>query len=422
MVRLFILSAFIISVGTTADAQEITLDSCIQAAYRNYAFSKQADLNQQITEANKDRIGRNYLPSLELNAMATYQNEQITIPVDIPIPGFEAPAAPLNLNTALFTLRQWIYDGSQTHYQKLLEDANGRVKSSEIDVQQLEVKTAVMQQYFAALLKSKQLEIITDKESVLDKRLEEAKAAVESNLLLQADFNVLKAERVLLKQRKAELTYSLQENFRALQQLTQLNVDENSTLVVPDATMTNRTDASMRPDVQLLNHQISILEAQKALTKSAYLPRIGVFADGGLGLPGYNIFDDGIAPMARVGISLNWRIFDWNKGSLQRQSLSLNQQLLQIRQQQVLTQVGVKTEGQLTAMAKARALMQDDAELVELYTQVADAYAAQLENGTLTAAEYITQLNKAEEARINLELHRMQLLIATLNYNTLLGE
>jgi hypothetical protein len=59
---------------------------------------------------------------------------------------------------------------------------------------------------------------------------------------------------------------------------------------------------------------------------------------------------------------------------------------------------------------------------VELYTQVADAYAAQLENGTLTAAEYITQLNKAEEARINLELHRMQLLIATLNYNTLLGE
>jgi outer membrane protein TolC len=199
-------------------------------------LAKQADLNQQITEANKDRFGRNYLPSLELNAMATYQNEQITIPVDIPIPGFEAPAAPLNLNTALFTLRQWIYDGSQTHYQKLLEDANGRVKSGEIDVQQLEVKTAVMQQYFAALLKSKQLEIITDKESVLDKRLEEAKAAVENNLLLQADFNVLKAERVLLKQRKAELTYSLQENFRALQQLTQLNVDENSTLVVPEAT------------------------------------------------------------------------------------------------------------------------------------------------------------------------------------------
>jgi outer membrane protein TolC len=191
---------------------------------------------------------------------------------------------------------------------------------------------------------------------------------------------------------------------------------------VPEAIMSSRTDASMRPDVQLLNNQISILEAQKALTKSAYLPRIGVFADGGLGLPGYNIFDDAIAPMGRVGISFNWRIFDWNKGSLQRQSLSLNQQLLLIKQQQVLTQVGVKTEGQLNAMAKARALMQDDAELVELYTQVADAYAAQLENGTLTAAEYIIQLNKAEEARINLELHRMQLLIAILNYNTLLGE
>jgi outer membrane protein TolC len=422
MVRFILLLTLFLSFSTTGGAQEITLDSCIQSAYRTYALVQQAELNQQITEANKNRFGRNYLPSLELNAMATYQNEQITIPVDIPIPGFEAPAAPLNLNSALFTLRQWIYDGSQTNYQKLLEDANGRVKSGEIAVQQLEVKTAVMQQYFAALLKSKQLEIITDKESVLDIRLEETKAAVENNLLLLADFNNLKAERVILKQRKAELTYSLQENLRALQQLTQLKIDNNATLVVPEAIMSSRTDASMRPDVQLLNNQISILEAQKALTKSAYLPRIGVFADGGLGLPGYNIFDDAIAPMGRVGISFNWRIFDWNKGSLQRQSLSLNQQLLLIKQQQVLTQVGVKTEGQLNAMAKARALMQDDAELVELYTQVADAYAAQLENGTLTAAEYIIQLNKAEEARINLELHRMQLLIAILNYNTLLGE
>jgi outer membrane protein TolC len=171
MVRFILLLTLFLSFSTTGGAQEITLDSCIQSAYRTYALVQQAELNQQITEANKNRFGRNYLPSLELNAMATYQNEQITIPVDIPIPGFEAPAAPLNLNSALFTLRQWIYDGSQTNYQKLLEDANGRVKSGEIAVQQLEVKTAVMQQYFAALLKSKQLEIITEKESVLYIRL-----------------------------------------------------------------------------------------------------------------------------------------------------------------------------------------------------------------------------------------------------------
>ncbi len=322
----------------------------------------------------------------------------------------------------MFSLRQWIYDGSQTHYQKILEDANGKVQSQEIAVQQLELKTAVMQNYFAVLLKKKQAEIINEKERVLEKRLEEAKAGVENHLLLEADYNVLKAEKLKLEQQQAEFHYSMRENLVALSQLTGLELNDETNLELPVVEMSSQTDLNLRPDIQLLNQQMQVLEAQKALTKSSYLPRLGVFADGGFGLPGYDIFKDEIAPMAKVGVSLNWRIFDWNKGSLQRQSLDLNQQILQIRQQQLINQLNVKTQAQLNAMEKARALMQNDNELVALYTNVADAYAAQLDNGTLTAAEYLTQMNMAQEAKTNLELHRMQLLIATLNYNTLLGE
>ena len=422
MVRFKLATLLVLAGFISASAQVLTLDSCINAAYRHFSFEQQIELSNQITDANKKRIGKNYLPSLELNAMATYQNEQISIPVEIPIPGFEAPAAPLNLNSALLTLRQWIYDGSQTHYQKLLEDASGRAQTQEIAVQQLELKTAVMQHYFAALLKKKQAEIINEKEIVLDKRLEEARAAVDNHLLLAADFNVLQAEKLKLKQQQAELFYSIRENYTALEQLTGLPFGDESTLLLPDVEMSSSTDLMLRPDVQLLNRQMEVLEAQKSLTKSSYLPRLGVFADGGFGLPGYDIFKNEIAPMAKIGVSLNWRIFDWNKGSVQRQALSLNQQLLQIKQQQLISQLNVKTQTQLNAMEKARALMQNDNELVELYTEVADAYAAQLENGTLTAAEYLTQLNMAQEAKTNLELHRMQLLVATLNYNTLLGE
>ena len=65
--------------------------------------------------------------------------------------------------------------------------------------------------------------------------------------------------------------------------------------------------------------------------------------------------------------------------------------------------------------------MQDDAELVNLYKSVADAYSVQLKNGTITSAEYITQLNKVQEAESNLELHKLQLQVAIMNYNNLLG-
>ena len=42
----------------------------------------------------------------------------------------------------------------------------------------------------------------------------------------------------------------------------------------------------MRPDVQLLTSRMDLLDVQKAMVKSSYLPKIGLFADGGLGLPG----------------------------------------------------------------------------------------------------------------------------------------
>lgn len=400
----------------------LTLDSCINQAYRNFAFQKQMDYTQQVTEANISGIKKNYLPTLDLNAQATYQNEQISIPVTIPIPGFEAPAAPLNINTALFTLRQWIYDGSMTHNQRLIQEAAGNVSLQEIGVQKLEVKNNVMQLYFSILLQEKQRTILQDKTKVLEKRLAEVEAAVKAYVLLASDRDMLKAEIVQLKQRITEIEFGRKASIRSLSQLLGLDILTDTKFSEPQAQLLATTDLSMRPDVQLMNYQMNLLEAQKAMIKSNYLPKIGVFADGGFGYPGYDIFKDEISPMARVGISMQWHIFDWNKGSTQRQSLNLSQSIIRLKQDRLKMQVGAQREVEQSQIEKARALMLNDEELLQLYTSISAAYAAQLQNGTITSADYIQQLNKEQEARTNLELHRLQLIIATLNYNTLLGE
>jgi outer membrane protein TolC len=400
----------------------LTLDSCINQAYRNFAFQKQMDFTQQVTEANISGIKKNYLPTLDLNAQATYQNEQISIPVTIPIPGFEAPAAPLNINTALFTLRQWIYDGSLTHNQRLIQEAAGNVSLQEIGVQKLEVKNNVMQLYFSILLQEKQRTILQDKTKVLEKRLAEVEAAVQAHVLLASDRDMLKAEIVQLKQRITEIEFGRKASIRSLSQLLGLDILTDTKFNEPQAQLSATTDLSMRPDVQLMNYQMNLLEAQKAMIKSNYLPKIGVFADGGFGYPGYDIFKDEISPMARVGISMQWHIFDWNKGSTQRQSLNLSQSIIRLKQDRLKMQVGAQREVEQSQIEKARALMLNDEELLKLYTSISAAYAAQLQNGTITSADYIQQLNKEQEARTNLELHRLQLIIATLNYNTLLGE
>jgi outer membrane protein TolC len=422
MVKRFLITLLLLGVFTTSNAQSVlTLDSCINQAYRNFEFNKQVEYTNQVTEANVSGIKKNYLPTLDLNAMATYQNEQISIPLAFPIPGFEAPVAPLNINTALFTLRQWIYDGSMTHNQRLIQEASGNVQLQEIGVQKLEVKNSVMQLYFSILLLEKQQVILLDKASVLQSRLKEVDAAVESNVLLASDLDMLKAEIVQLKQRSTEIEFGRKASISGLSQLLGIDISEDTKFTQPEAEITPSTDLSMRPDVKLMDYQMNVLEAQKGMIKSSYLPKIGVFADGGLGYPGYNLFKDEISPMAKVGVSLQWHIFDWNKGSTQRQTLDLSQNILRLKQDRLKMQVGVQREAQQSQIEKTRQLMLNDAELLDLYTSISAAYAAQLENGTITSADYILQLNKEQEARTNLELHKLQLLIATLNYNTIIN-
>ena len=399
---------------------DLTLDSCINQAYRNFQFERQIEYTNKVTEANIAGVKKNYLPSLDLNAAATYQNEQISIPVELPIPGFEAPAAPLNINNALLSLRQWIYDGSITHNQKLIQEASGNMNLQEIEAEKLQLKTNVIQLYFSVLLQEKQLAILTEKAAVLDARLKEVHSAVESHVLLESDENLLKAERVQLRQLITEVVYNRRASLTGLEELMGVKVGEETTFTEPKATLTASTDLTMRPDVQLLDNQMYLLEAQKGMIKSNYLPKIGLFADGGFGLPGYDIFKDEIAPMAKVGLTMQWHIFDWNKGSVQRQTLDLSQNIIRLKQDRLKRQLGVQTRAETNKIEKAKQLMQNDEELLKLYTSVSSAYASQLENGTITSAEYVQQLNKEQEARTNLELHKLQLLIATMNYNTLI--
>ena len=398
----------------------LSLDSCVNQAYRNFEFNRQIEFTNQVTEANISGIKKNYLPSLDLNAIATYQNEQISIPVEIPIPGFEAPVAPLNINNALLTLRQWIYDGSITRNQRLIEEKSGTMALQEIQLQQLELKNKVMQLYFSILLYDQQILILSDKQQVLKQRLSEVSAAVASNMLLQSDEDLLKAEMLTLNQSVTELTYGRLTSIRGLEQLTGLSIASETQFMEPGSETLSTASLIMRPDVQLLTSRMDLLDVQKAMVKSSYLPKIGLFADGGLGLPGYDIFRDELAPMAKVGLSMQWHLFDWSKGKIHRQSIDLSQNLLELQRDRLTQQLGVQLSAERTKIEKARQLMRDDEEMLQLYASVSAAFASRLENGTITSADYIQQLNKEQEARSNMELHKLQVLIATLNYNTIL--
>jgi outer membrane protein TolC len=53
---------------------------------------------------------------------------------------------------------------------------------------------------------------------------------------------------------------------------------------------------------------------------------------------------------------------------------------------------------------------------------VTDAAKAQLENGVITANDYVKEVNAEDQARQTLITHKVQLLQAQINYQTILGK
>jgi len=63
-----------------------------------------------------------------------------------------------------------------------------------------------------------------------------------------------------------------------------------------------------------------------------------------------------------------------------------------------------------------------DEEIIDLREQVKKASLAQLENGVITADDYLRMVNEEDQARQSLIIHQIQLLQAQINYLTTLGK
>jgi outer membrane protein TolC len=67
-------------------------------------------------------------------------------------------------------------------------------------------------------------------------------------------------------------------------------------------------------------------------------------------------------------------------------------------------------------------LTTSDLEIIELRGSVKMAAKAQLENGVITANDYLREVNAEDQARQALITHQLQLLQARINYQTISGK
>ncbi|MDP1993771.1 MAG: TolC family protein, partial [Ignavibacteria bacterium] len=79
------------------------------------------------------------------------------------------------------------------------------------------------------------------------------------------------------------------------------------------------------------------------------------------------------------------------------------------------------TQQFISEIEKLTELVKVDEEIISMRTSIKSSAQAQFENGIITSNDYLRELNAEDQAKQNLAMHTIQLLLAQQNYKLAIG-
>lgn len=405
---------------TAQNTDKITLDACYNWASDNYPIAKQRGLIKQNTALTINTLEKNWLPQIELNAQGSYQSEVTTFSLDIP--NVKGPT-PLSKDQYKATLdvKQIIWDGGVIALQKKVLEANGAVENQRVEVELARLKERVNALYFNVLQADVNVDIIQVLKKDLAARMKKTEAAVASGVALKRDVQTLQVEDLKAEQRLTEIRSARSAAVRMLALLTGKSLSENTTFERP--ILRGASDISLqidRPELKLFDLQKSLIDRQLEINALKNFPRIIAFGTAGYGRPGLNFLKNEFRPYALAGVSFKWNLTDFYSKTLKNdlQQIRNGAQVIDLQRDVFLLNTKSVMEQQSADIQKWQALIESDRQIVALRGKIKESATAQVENGTLTTNDYLIELNAESQARLNLDLHQLQLLLAQINLKT----
>jgi uncharacterized membrane-anchored protein YjiN (DUF445 family) len=156
------------------------------------------------------------------------------------------------------------------------------------------------------------------------------------------------------------------------------------------------------------------------------MPRLGVFAQGFYGYPGYNLFED----MMRRRFSWNGMVgarLTWNIGALYTQKndkakLNVQRSALQVQRETFLFNNRLQQQQTNGQIENLRQQVNEDEEIIQLREGIRNKSEKRVQNGIETVNEMLRDINAVGEARQQKAIHEVQLLqeiyeLKTINNN-----
>jgi len=401
--------------------QELSLDSCQSMARKNHPLLKQAGIIDQISELRHQNLQVLNLPQFDLTVRASWQSDVTKMVLNIP--GVTGPQ-PLSKDQykAYVDIRQKLFDGGVAKTRAELEEADRLVSKQQNETDLYKIKETVNTLYFNILIIQENLRIIDLKKSTLEERIKIFSSAVGNGVSLPNDLDQLRAEKLMTEQQEAELKSTRQTTLDLLGIVTGASITEMSIFSKPTISVPNISNDLLRPEIVLFTLQKSKLDKSAEVLTNSRKPYIYAFGQAGYGRPGFNMLDNNFSDYYMIGAGLSWNIWDWHKSSRERSAMKLQKDLIDINIENFSRSVKMSLNQEENNLHKLKSLISTDEQLVFIKDQISKRSAVALENGTITSADFIRDMNAALQSKANLETHKVQLVQTIVNYLTIRGK
>jgi len=410
-----------IFLGCFTWAQEtVTLELCTAKAIENYPLIRQKELYPESHDLKIQNLNKNYLPQLNVNGQASYQSDVTKTPIQN-IPGVKFPTVSKDWYKMTLDVNQVIYDGSATGRQKYVEDISLEIDKQSVEVELYQLKDRIHQVYFNILLLRENKKVLKLYYDNLNSKLNDVESGVKNGTILSSNADVLKAEIIKSEQAIAETVITLASFIAMMNEFTGLSLNESSGFEVPAVDLTIGVFQNNRPEYSMFSLQQNKIDATKKLLGSSLLPRLSAFGQAGYGRPGYDMLLDKFDDFYMIGARLSWKPWDWNHSRKEKEVLSIQNEIISTQKETFDKNLKIDLENKSAEIRKVEEMIERDQKIIELREKISKASSSQLDNGIITATQYLGELTAESNARLDLESHKIMLVRAKLAYKTTLG-
>lgn len=392
-----------------------TLEECQTAAERNYPLISQYGLIEKTTELTMANIRKGWLPQVSASAQATYQSDVVSWPDQIKTTyqqmGIDMKGLRKDQYRVGIDINQTVYDGGAIRSRQAIAREQGNVQTAQTEVDLYAVRKRVDEMYFALLMLDEQIQLNKDLQELLASNERKLESMVKGGTAAESDLHNVKAERLNVAQQAT----SLESNKRMLQSMlsTFCGIEVKS-VVKPEATEAASQLMDNRPEMRLFDAQLRLADAQEKSLNSALMPKLGVFAQGYYGYPGYNMFEDMMSHKwslnGIVGARLTWNIGALYTRKNDKAKLQAQRDLIATNREVFLFNNRLELLRQNEEIARYRKLMAADQEIIDLRASVRKAAESKLAHGIIDVNALISEINQENAARVQQSMHEIEML------------